>query len=655
MYEDPKSKISQLGKVLDAREDRVTKKIKRHELHDHESNIPEDWDDSATESGEEIVSSPTFSGSAGNLAPQVKKKMSWEIKVLLGSVIFFVIALLAVAYKFLGGGIIVSGDNIEVTVKAPVSIAGGEVLPVEIEVKNNNSVKLVGADLAISFPSGTMQADNISIPLKRSQLFLGDIDPGKSVKKSLKVVLFGSENEKKNIALALEYKVTGSNSLFNKKKDVPVLITSAPVSLVVTGPSDINTNQTVSFDVEITSNSTSVIKDVLLVATYPFGFTFSNSSPNTFAKNNLWLIGDLVPGEKRNVKITGNVSGQEGEERGFNFTLGNQSKTDLNTIETPFNTSFSSVTIRRPFVSADLYLDESDAAEHVAVAGAKIKGVVKWKNNLSYQVSNVSIIVKLTGNALDKSSVEVDDGFYRSVDNVIIFDKSTDPVFASLDPGQDGESEFEIKSFSPTSITGSALSNPVIIAEISAQGKVTGDTNQSENVSFFDFRKIKITSDPSIFAKALYYVGSFQNKGAIPPKAEAETTYTVTWTVTNPLNGLSGARVSAVLPPYVKWLEVVSPSSEKMSYDANTREVIWSLGNISAGAGNVSPAREVSFQISFLPSVSQIGEVPPLVGVATLSARDIFTSAVVSSSFAPVTTNLSSDPYFKSESGKVVK
>ena len=44
--------------------------------------------------------------------------------------------------------------------------------------------------------------------------------------------------------------------------------------------------------------------------------------------------------------------------------------------------------------------------------------------------------------------------------------------------------------------------------------------------------------------------GTFTNTGPIPPKAEAETTYTVTWAVTNPLNNLTDVRVSAILPSY---------------------------------------------------------------------------------------------------------
>ncbi|MFA7252736.1 MAG: hypothetical protein WC027_02665 [Candidatus Paceibacterota bacterium] len=644
MYADPKSKISQLEKVLDAREDLVSKKVKRHELSDRESTINQDWTE------------PTVVGAEISSIVPEKIGISLPIKILLGSIIFFIIAVLVVLFGFLGGGNIVSGDNIEINVRAPISIAGGELLPFEIEIINNNNVKLLGVDLGVTFPDGARQANDTSLSAKRVQEYLGDISQGAHLKKNLSVVLFGSENEEKEIIIALEYKVPGSNSLFNKTKTVSILLNSSPVSLVVTAPKEVNTNQAVDVTVEITSNSPTVLKNLLLTAEYPFGFTFSRSEPNFSSKNNVWLIGDLEPGAKRTLKISGLLNGQEGEERGFNFSIGTQSKTDKLKTDVPFNTSFSSITIRRPFVSADVFFNGENSSEYVSTAGEKVEVIIKWQNNLAYQVSDVSLAVKMSGNILNKASVRAEEGFYRSVDNTVIFNQSTDPNLKILDPGDSGESKFVFESFGINSVTGSGLSNPIINFTISVEGqRVDYGSNQAEDVLFSDTRKVKIASAPQVFAKALYYIGPFQNTGLIPPKAETESTYTITWTVTNPLNGLSGVRVSTVLPPYIKWLDTVSPASEKFSFNETTRELIWSVGNVSSGAGTISPAREASFKISFLPSVDQIGQSPNLVGNLKLEAKDTFTGTATDGSFGAVTTSLTNDPYFRIGQEKVVQ
>ena len=449
--------------------------------------------------------------------------------------------------------------------------------------------------------------------------------------------------------------MTGSNSQFNKVKILPVLISSSPVNIVVTGPAEVNTNQTVDFTIDVISNSPSVVKGLLLKADYPFGFVFGRSDPKTFSKNNLWLVGDLEPGAKRTIKLSGVLSGQEGEARGFNFSIGSQSKSDALAIEVPFTKSFSSITIRRPFVSADISLNGENGAEYISAAGDKIEALIDWQNNLSYEVSDVSIVVKLSGNSLNKSTVQVDDGYYRSIDNTITFDKITNKPFASLEPGETGQNKFTFSSFSASSVTGAGLSNPTITVDVLVKGTRVDYTGGQENILFSDSRKIKINTNPQLFAKALYYVGPFKNTGPMPPKAEKETTYTITWTVTNPLNNLSGASVSAVLPPYIKWLGVISPAAEKINYDEGNRTVTWNIGSIQAGAGVVSSAKEVSFQISFLPSVDQIRAVPILIGGATLNAKDNFTLSAVSTSFAALNTRLSNDPYYKPDTESVTQ
>ena len=645
MYEDPKSKISQLEKVLDSREDRVSRKIRRHELKDKDITVSQDWNQDEFKAADEETLITSSQPASSSLAT----------KILIGSVIFFIITVGIVAYNFLGGNNVVSGNNIDVTVKAPVSVAGGDVVPFEIDITNNNSVTLSGADLGVEFPSGAQQADNVSLPAKRIQDFIGDILPGQTIKKNMSIALFGSENEKKDIKITLEYKVAGSNSLFNKAKVVSILVSSSPVSISVNGPTEVNTNQSADFSVDVTSNSPTVIKNILLKVDYPFGFTFTGSAPNFSVKNNLWLLGDLAPGAKRTIKFQGVLFGQEGEERGFNFSVGSQSATDNSVIGVPYTTSFSSITIRRPFVSADISLNGDNSSNYVSSAGSKVEAVIKWQNNLPYEVSNVAITVKLSGNAIDKSSIQADGGFYQSVANTIIFNQTTDKTFLSLAPGQSGENKFTLSSFGPSTVTGSGLTNPTIILDISVSGQRVGYTTDQADALFSDSRKIKLTSNPQLLTKVLYYVGPFQNSGPIPPKAEQETTYTVTWTITNPLNSLSGTQVTAILPPYMKWLGAVSPSSEKINYNDSTGLVTWNVGNIVSGAGIFSAAREASFQVSFLPSVSQIGMTPDLVGEAALNAKDNFTATAVSSNSPALNTRLSNDPYFKINNETVVQ
>ncbi len=651
MYEDPKSKINRLQKILDTKNDAFTKEAVRHELHKSLSEPKSTWEDNSPIPPKE--STNLLTSNSKNISSSSSSSTSF--KILIGSILFFTVALLLVFIRFMDGGNFISGDNILINIKAPISIAGGSVLPFEIEIKNNNNVSLLNADLRIDFPDGTKKSDDLGLTIKREQIFIGDIVSGQTIKKNLSIALLGEENQQKDIELILEYKVAGSNSLFKKNKTFSVLLSSSPVNIIISGPGEVNTNQTVDFTVDIISNSNTLIKNLLLQVDYPFGFIYKSANPKTVTDNNLWLIGDLEPGAKRSIQISGILSGQEGEERGFNFRVGSANDLENLILNIPFVSNFSSIVIRRPFVSADISFNKVETKEYISRAGEKIETLIKWRNNLPYEVSDVSIAIKITGNSLNKASISTDSGFYRSIENTIIFDKSTNRNLASLEAGKSGESKFSFASFDTSSVTGAGLSNPTITLDIFVKGKRVGYSGNQEDILFSDSRQVRLTDNPRLFAKALYYIGPFQNKGPIPPKAEQETTFTITWTATNPLNNLSSVRAVATLPTYITWLNSVSPNGEKITYDDNTRQVIWSIGNMTAGAGIYSAPKEVSFQISALPSVSQIGNTLELISNVSLSGTDNFTSTGVSAGFQSLDTRLTSDPYFNMSQSTVIK
>jgi hypothetical protein len=74
--------------------------------------------------------------------------------------------------------------------------------------------------------------------------------------------------------------------------------------------------------------------------------------------------------------------------------------------------------------------------------------------------------------------------------------------------------------------------------------------------------------------------------------------------------------------------------------------VVWELGTVKAGSIDELSTRKVFFQISLLPSLSQVGKSFNLIDVVRLSGRDLFTGAMIQRSVTAVSTRLSSDPSF---------
>ncbi|MCR4306678.1 MAG: hypothetical protein NUV42_01785, partial [Candidatus Yonathbacteria bacterium] len=125
--------------------------------------------------------------------------------------------------------------------------------------------------------------------------------------------------------------------------------------------------------------------------------------------------------------------------------------------------------------------------------------------------------------------------------------------------------------------------------------------------------------------------------------------------VINSSNSVSGGQVNARIPAYVEWVGAVSPKNEPVSYNANTREITWKLGDVDAGRGVSSTAEEVAFQLLVRPSVSHIGRAPEILTDIILSGKDDFTGKRLENTRLPLTTHLGGDPAASAAASQVVQ
>lgn len=643
--QDDNSSIEKLKRGLYSRDSRPKTGGRGRRLKSDSYEVAGDW---SHEEEDDADKKPVFI--------REKKGMTFIVKFLLVSVMFFVIASSIAFYRFYWGSNTISANNIEISVAGPVSVSGGQKISLDIKVDNNNKTDLKTADLRVEYPDGTRAIDDLETELKRTRDELGDIPQGQSVSKRVEAIIFGEEKSKKEIKVTVEYRVSGSSAIFYKEKTYEVVISDSPISIEVLGLKEINVNQGIDFTVTIRSNSSGPIRNLLLKAEYPFGFIFADSSEKTLDPNNsLWAIGDLSPGQKKTIKIYGKFQGQDGEDKVLRFKTGVASNKDEKVIATVLVDSVAEVSIKKPFIGIQIALDGSTANEFVTKSSKIVKADITWKNNLTTPIKDAEIQIRFKGNALNKSSVFTDQGFYRSIDNTIIFDKEKNPSLASIAPGESGSLSFSFGSLSPYSGGSSIVAEPLISLDIVANGKRLEGDNVPQEVLYTATRNVKIATDMRLSSRAVHWSGPFENTGPMPPKAESETTYTVIWTIANTSNKIKDAKVVATLPVYARWLSKISPANESISFNSVGSEVVWDVGDIEVGAGITSPPKEVAFQISFLPSLSQEGQSPVILNDSTLSGTDSFTLTPVGETRPSLTTSLKTDPDFKYDQDKVVK
>ncbi len=634
VMEKDESGIDRLRRRLYSRAGGDMKPSGRHNLSPFGEDVAGRWSGEKTKEG----------------TPHARERQALLRPLLFASLIFFVASLALSAFFLFRGSNIVSSENIDIEIQGPTTVAGGEELVLQVAIVNKNSVPIKLADLLIEYPDGTRSVTDVSAALPRFRESLGTVASGEIVQRTVRAILFGPENSEQMVKVSVEYRIDGSNAIFFAEQEYPLTLTTAPVSVAVSALEEVTAGQETSFAVTISSNSATVIENVLLKAEYPFGFSFVSATPQASFGNDRWELGDIPSGGKRTVTVRGRQGGEDTDVRVFRFSAGVTGEKSLEDLATTFVTVLHPVTVKKPFLSVDLALGGEKSAEYIALRGKDIRADITWTNNLSTPIADARIEITLVGAILDKRSVSVTNGFYRSVDNTVFWDGNTTPALSLLQPGDSGRLSFSFSALPLSS--GASIRNPEILLTVNAAGRRSSDSNVPEQIEATLSRTVKISSDVFLTPQALHFSGPFQNSGPMPPKAEQETTYTIVWSAGNSSNQVSNAKVSATLPPYVRWVGVISPAGADVTYNPVGGEVAWNIGDL-ASSGSTAPQKEIAFQIALLPSVSHIGTAPVLLNTQTLTAFDRFTNTEVRDTKGPLTTNLTADPGFTQGNDRV--
>ena len=641
MTGDEKSKIEGLGETLYSRTRYRDPLDKRTPVKELESpNVEERWQ---TPELDEMLKHERI----------VQPANPFMKRIFIFALLFFMAAILVAGYVFMGGNTFISSRNIDIKVLGPTSISAGEVLELGVSISNTNNADLEVANLSIQYPQGSRNPDNTAESLTYTKVDMGGIKAGAEAIENIRSVLFGSSREMKEIKFSFEYKVKGSNATFYKEKVYELTIGNSPITLSVDSPGTVISGEGFTTQVSVTLNATDVMKNVVLKAEYPYGYSVLDAIPNSATDGNVWVLGDLSPGDKKKISIRGQLVGQNQEERTFRFYVGVSDGGTANpNLKIPIISLLNTVAVNRPSLGLDIAFNGESSSAYIAPAARPIATTINYQNNLPDKLLNPRLEVHLSGSALDKSSVKPgNSGFYDAPKSTVSWSLSNSIGSSELAPGERGQVVFNFSSLPNLSLSGDVRD---ITLSFSIMGTPVGAVGQNP-VIVSEQRTVKISSQVNFSSKTLRSLGSFSNHGPIPPKADEETTYTVIFGVGNTQGDLTDAKVTARLGSNVSWLGVQSAASEDISYDASSNMITWDMEQLPSGSGFSSATREVSFQVALKPTISQIGTVPNLVNSIVFSGRDVATGETMTVNNSPLTTRLSSDPAFIQGDDIVVK
>ncbi len=640
---ETESPIEELKQKLDTPNVDVSQTFSRTGFHQEVHDAPADW--------------AHDHGDTGNLLTRMrftKKHKRLAMWLFIAAATFFIFTVLTAFFYLTGSRNILTNEKIDLKVTGPTKVAAGEALPLAIEIKNNNASTLEVTDLLIEYPAGSRSAEDVTVPLLRVRMGLGDVSPGERVATTSSAIIFGEEGTKQQVVVSLEYRVAGSNAIFVKERAFEVEIDDSPVHLLIDAPNTVNSGNDITLEVTVKSNSPAPLENVILKADYPFGFKFASATPKPSFSETVWAIGDLPPQGEKKIILKGTLDGQNDEERIFRFEIGvARNDGDLTNIGTSFADAEHTINIARPFVDLTFSVDGQTGNVLTVPAGKDVELNVMWRNNLSDRLGDAVLELVITGQGIDEKTIKSSSGFYNSSSNTLTWDKRTENDFSVLEAGDSGRVSVRFSTLSSQAMAGKNI-NPEIQLAVSLKGVPIGNSDAPELIRTDAHGILKIGTNAALSTIVLHDSGPIDNSGPMPPKAEKETTYTVVWNIGTSVNDITNAVVRGKLPPYVEWKNVTLPADEDVTYDAATGMITWDAGTVRAGAGYQSPTRALVFQIGLTPSVNQIGSTPILIEDTTLTAKDGFSGTAISDTEEAQTTLLSDDPTFDGDEDRVV-
>ena len=560
--------------------------------------------------------------------------------LIVSSIFFLVTATLSSLYLFFGANQI-SATNVSISLSTEFSVAAGETLPVQISVTNQNTVAIESATLIINYPPGTRANEENGKDLYEERIALETITPGQAKNIPLKVVLYGEENDSKEIKASVEYRIAGSNGTFFKES-IPqsVIISSSPLVLRVTGVEKISSGQELEVSLQLKSNSSLVQRNILVSTSYPNSFSFTSSKPEPAYSDNSWLIKELKPEETFDIKIRGKITGLSGEVSEIQLKAGNPQLENQFLMGSVLAQSKFSYTIENPFTSVVVSINGDEDGEAILSPDKEAEVVVNVTNTLPESLYDLRVVLKPRGNLIREGLLVIGEGAYDSGNNNIEFDVSEDDSLAEIKSNETKQFSFKVK---PDNKQTTPSFN--VVAEIYA--RKVNEPDGSESLLGTATAEAKYSSVANIGSQLGYSDGPFTDSGPVPPIVDTVTTYTISLVAEAGVNDMAGAVVTTSLPQYMTWLEKTEGSGQ-IEYNPASKQIRWNVGEVGAGQNKM-----VKFQVSLLPTSTQVGKTALVIGPQELRANDSFTGVSLRANNPALGSELSTELGFVKNNGEI--
>ena len=525
---------------------------------------------------------------------------------------------------------IYSKDILRLEILGPSEVTLGQEVEYIVKYKNTGNFRLENPVLVFEPPEYSLKDEAIfDRQILNSEQLGGAIYPGEERSFPFRMVLLGRKGDVKIAKVSLTYQPKDLKAQYESSSSFTTQIKSVPLTFDFDLSSKIGANKEFSFRLNYFSNIDYLLTDLRCQIDYPSGFEFIKSTPQSIGKTE-WEIPVLNKSEGGRIEITAQLSGEVGQARVFKARLGLWKEGQFILLK--------ETTKGVEIVEPSLYLRQeiNSNPQYVALPGDWLHYEVYFKNIGNDDLNNLFMVNNLEGDAFDFQTIKSDYGDYQTGDSSIVFDWRRVSRLQYLAPLEEGKVDFWVKLKEDLgNVKNPTLKNKVFIGQI-----------KEEFVT-------KISSKMEVVQKGYFQDEVFGNSGSLPPKVGETTTYTIMWQIKNYYSDVKNAKVKAILPEGVELTGSIFPEEEvsKFSYDSQSKEVVWSVGDLERGFGITKPGLTLAFQIAFTPKESQRHQILNIINEARIIAEDSWTETTIQFSAPAINTLLPDDPTVTDENG----
>jgi len=499
-----------------------------------------------------------------------------------------------------------------------------------VRYKNIGNVLLEEPRLIFEYPEHAITENNTL----REEIKLDDVYPGQEKTLSFKARLVGEEDRALTAQVTLSYQPKNLKARYESTTTLTTLINSVPFNFGFDLPSKTASGKEMKFALNYFSNINYPLSNLKVKIEYPSDFEFLESDPPALEETD-WEIPPLNKAEGGRIEITGRIQGEVGEEKVFTAEFGTWQEGEF----ILFKKTIKGVEIVKPA----LYITQeiNGNPNYIANPGDPLHYEISFKNIGGEALSDLSLVVTLTGEAFDFNTLKTLNGEYKPGDNSIIWDWRRMGALQFLNVQQEGKVEFWLN-------LKNEWQNPSSEGKTEIKDEIYLSQAKEEFIN-------KVNSKLEISQKGYRQAEVWENSGPLPPQVGQTTTYTIIWQAKNYYNEVKNIKVKAILPQNVKLTGKIFPETEaeKLTFDSQSREIVWDVGDLKVGQGVFNSAPNNAFQIAFTPDVSQRGGTPQIIGQAKITGEDSWTGQTLETAASSVNTALPDDQTLTKQQGIV--